>query len=153
MNRLTEEARPLDTFHMCQLCGHTSSDICEFRMHYECDDQDRPEKDKIIVACRRPQCWEKIEKHPRLYVEVAWGRGEPGHFIFTCGSCKFREGARCTHPNLKANGGEGLQVIVNPILGRLCMVNGSSQTLGGQAFECKGFETKVPTPDGSNPAV
>ena len=110
MDRITTTLQfPLDTFKRCQLCGYESSDICEFRMWNECDDNDKPEANNILVLCRF-DCAEYMDQHPRLYLEVPWSNGGPGKFMLLCGNCQFRQGVMCTHSDLKANGGEGLEV-------------------------------------------
>lgn len=111
MDRLTETSKyPLDTFKRCQLCGRADDDIVHFRMWYECDDQDQPEN-CVLVICRDGKCVEALKQHPRLYKQIEWGFGQPGHFMLVCSDCKHRSGPECTHPNLKANGGSGLEVI------------------------------------------
>lgn len=114
MNRLTDSALPLgDSFRKCQLCGFESHDICEFRFWNECDENDKREPYNILITCKSRECFQKIEQHERLYVELAWGNGEPGHFSLLCGRCPHRDGFRCTHPRLKANGGEGLTLMMD----------------------------------------
>ena len=110
MRRLTDTVlHPInETFKKCQLCGYESDDICEFRFHQECDENDNKEPYNILITCNQDACFQKIEQHERLYVELAWSNGEPGHFSLLCGDCPHRDGVRCTHPNLKVNGGEGL---------------------------------------------
>ena len=113
MERLTEQIKfPLDTFLRCQLCGFTDDDICEFRMWWECDDQDVPEPGNIIVTCKQDACFAAIDQHPRLYRQVPWGQGDPGYLMLLCGDCDFREGTACTHPDLRCNGGDGLTLRV-----------------------------------------
>lgn len=112
MDRLTQTApHSLDTFTRCQLCGHESRDICEFRFWQECDENDKPEPYNILIVCvSNAECSTLLKEHPRLYVELPWSRGQPGHLSLLCGECSCREGVRCTHPDLKANGGEGLDL-------------------------------------------
>jgi hypothetical protein len=113
MERLTETAPftiPPDTFCRCQLCGYEKNDICEFRFWRECDENDKPEPYRILITCRKSTCYETIGAHPRLYRELQWSTGQPGHFSLICGECPHREGTRCIHPKLHANGGEGLTV-------------------------------------------
>src|SRR3990172_885444 len=95
MDRLTESA-PFKSpdFKTCQLCGRTSTDICEFEMHQECDDSDNPEPNKILIVCRQEvskSCNDKIVDHPRLYKFVQWATGgqppTPGMFVLACGDC------------------------------------------------------------------
>jgi hypothetical protein len=80
-------------------------------MWVECDDNDNPELTKVLIVCKdkNSPCNKKIGLHPRLYIEQPWGRGLPGQFMLLCGSCPYRKGFTCTHPKLKANGGEGLE--------------------------------------------
>jgi len=111
MDRLTEtvpyQILPT-TFKRCQLCGYTSDDICEFRLWCECDENDKPEPYNILIACKSDDCFQIIKEHERLYFELSWSTGEPGHFILLCGDCPHRDGTHCTHPDLKINGGNGL---------------------------------------------
>lgn len=109
MERLTKITKyPLTTFKRCQICGYESDDICEFRLWYECDNEDKPEPYNILIACQKDTCFQVIKNHPRLYFEPAWSTGEPGHLMLLCSDCPHRREARCTHPNLRINGGEGL---------------------------------------------
>src|SRR6266403_814037 len=107
----------LTTFKRCQLCGYSSNEIVEFSMFYECDDNDNPELDNVIVICNHKnikncsgKCMQAIIDHPRLYVDVPWGEGGPGYFMLQCGDCIFRNGTQCKHSDLKANGGNGLEI-------------------------------------------
>lgn len=119
MDRLTDTVKhSLETFNRCQLCGYESTDICAFRFWYECDEEDKVEPYNVLVICRHnKECTQTITDHPRLYREVPWSAGNPGHFSLLCGECPSRDGTHCTHPNLKANGGEGLDLTIanNPI--------------------------------------
>ncbi len=140
MNRLTQttEFKELDSFKRCQICGFTNDDKCEFYMWYECDDNDNPEIGNILVTCRNEKCMNLINKHERLYHQVPWGMGQPGHFILLCGDCKFRDESKCTHKDLKANGGEGLKVIFAGLFeGFMCFHDDSSESGG---LKCMPFE-------------
>lgn len=97
-----------DTFCRCQLCGYESDDICEFRFWQECDEEDQREPYNILITCKQDECFQKIDQHERLYVQLAWSNGEPGHLSLLCGECMHRDGVRCSHPDLKSNGGKGL---------------------------------------------
>jgi len=114
MDRLTTTTKyPLTTFKRCQICGFESDDKCSFRMFTECDDSDHPEYDNVIVVCDNEKCRKVIDDHPRLYQEIPWQANfpnGPGKFMLLCGDCKFRNGVKCSHPELKANGGKGLKV-------------------------------------------
>jgi hypothetical protein len=79
-------------------------------MWWECREDDSIDPEKILVTCRSKACEKVINDHERLYREIPWGRGGPGKFMLLCGNCMNREGTQCTHPNLKANGGNGLKV-------------------------------------------
>jgi hypothetical protein len=149
MPRLTENvAHPLSTFKRCQLCGFEGHrDICEFRMWVECDEQDKPEPGNVLVVCRGEACRKAISDHPRLYIEVPWGEGLPGHFMLLCGDCAFRKGVGCTHPDLKSNGGAGLKVSIGGPFSnvRVCFSDGTSSTGPHPAVECIG-QTAIPPP-------
>lgn len=145
MDRLTNSLKfPLDTFKRCQLCGHTSRDICEFRMWMECDDTDQPDLENIFILCTRKECTKIVDDHPRLYIQVPWSRGGPGKFMLLCGDCKFRKDKTCTHPDLKVNGGEGLEVKFSSPFGGdviVCFSDGTSAKSEGMlpATKCKGY--------------
>lgn len=114
MDRLTKTAKyPLERFTRCQLCGFESNDICEFKFWQECDENDKPEPHNILITCRKHECFQEIDKHERLYILLPWSRGQPGHLSLLCDDCSYRDGTHCTHPNLKANGGEGLSVAMS----------------------------------------
>lgn len=146
MERLTASAKyPSSTFHVCQLCGHTNPrDIVEFRMWNECDEHDVPEPGNYLVICAKGKCNQILDDHPRLYVEVPWGQGGPGAFMLLCGDCTFRSGYKCTHADLKANGGDGLEVKFSNILPiRVCFTDGTSQYMGrNPAHSCAGRSGK-----------
>src|ERR1039457_5947918 len=87
MERIKRNFPVPDIFKRCQLCGFTSKhdDICEFRMLISCDENDKPEPGNVLIRCQQEACVKAIADHPRLYVDVPWGRGAPGHFILVCG--------------------------------------------------------------------
>jgi len=125
LTRLTKKF-PIDNFNRCQLCGYESSDICEFRMYQECDENDKPEPYNVLIVCRQNSCRKAIENSPTLYMEVPWGKGAPGHFMLLCGNCPFRKNTECSHPDLKLNGGNGLEVKMhNSPMVHVCFSNGS----------------------------
>jgi hypothetical protein len=73
----------------------------------ECDDIDRPEP-RVVVLCG--SCSKAvIEKHPRLYHQLHRNDPMPGSMDL-CLGCQWRDGVRCTHFDLKANGGHGLSI-------------------------------------------
>lgn len=75
----------------------------------EHDDSDRSTA-IVVVLCSG--CSKKlIEPHPRLYRMLTLWEPHPGCMAL-CRKCEYREGVGCTHPSLKANGGEGLALTV-----------------------------------------
>lgn len=150
MPRLTEEALPRTNFKKCQLCGFEDPDLCEFRLWQEYDDSDKPEPRNLLVVCRHPECLKRIEDHPRLYGEAPWGKGLPGYFVLICGDCSYRSGFDCTHPHLKKNGGEGLEVFISNPLGvraHICWSDGTSQDFcTSSAVDCEGLHDANPKP-------
>lgn len=106
---LTEYTRrPVDPMSACNLCGEEASWLEAYREH---DEQDHPipGNDRILfIGYEHEQCEQRMIAHPRLYEEDT---GEPGAFPRLCGDCAYRDGLRCTHRDLKANGGTaGLRV-------------------------------------------
>ncbi len=99
----------------CQSCGiegeeGLGSNPLSLTRWQECDDQDRREN-IIVVLCR--SCSDRlVEAHPRLYHALAENQPWPGCMAI-CAECRFREGPRCTHPDLKDNGGTGLRIVVS----------------------------------------
>lgn len=96
----------INAFKCCQFCGHSSDDICEFRMWQRCDSNE--------IACRGDACRKIIDDDPLLFIEVPWSQGGPGRFMLICGDCPHRSEYSCKHPDLKTNGGEGLLVHFTP---------------------------------------
>jgi hypothetical protein len=148
MERLTQTSFPLPpgTFKFCQLCGYTSEhdDICEFTMLRECDDNDEPEENSVLFRCNSDKCVKAIEDHERLYYTVEWGRGGPGKFMLVCEDCEFRKpDFSCGAPELKANGGEGMEVIFSnlPVFHvHVCFSDGRSfngNAMPKPVVECK----------------
>ena len=73
----------------------------------ECDDADRREPIAVLLC---PPCSARlIEPHPRLYYGLPFNEPFAGT-MGLCVPCRFRAGVRCTHPDLKANGGPGLML-------------------------------------------
>ena len=144
MERLTDQVKhDLSVFNRCQLCGKTG-DICSFRMFIECDDDDQPLKDNLLIICSEGPCRNRLTDHPRLYQEVPWSAGGPGKFMLLCGNCKSRNKTTCSHPSLQENGGEGLLVTFTktPLHGvRMCFSNGTSNVIHRiPATSCEGFQ-------------
>lgn len=152
--RLTETAPyPLDRFDRCQLCGKIYTDVCSLRMWYECDDNDVPEQPpRVLVICRAEDsiCLVQLEAHPRAYLLVPWRGGAAGHLQMLCGPCTYRNSASCTHPDLKTNGGQGLDFTCHkhPLAGTHISYHEDQDESGGlrcttpfeglQFLECKG---------------
>ena len=141
MDKLTDHAQHPDTFLRCQLCGKLHPHICELDMWQECDEDDELE-DKWIILCREGDCHKRLQDHDRLYHKVPWSMGGPGRFMLVCGNCDHRDEFDCKHPNLKANGGDGLEVMISRPLGTgwICGGDGCKriENLHGPANACEG---------------
>jgi len=73
----------------------------------ERDDADQPEPIAVLLC---PPCSARlIEPHPRLYSGLPFNEPFAGT-MGLCAPCRFRDGVRCTHPDLRANGGPGLTI-------------------------------------------
>lgn len=101
----------------CQNCGRGGAwDVsisagspdppCDVIRWQEHDDHDQCEN-VIVVLCGK--CSKMIKPHPRLYRRLQAWEPFPGSNTI-CVSCRFRDGTSCTHPDLKANGGNGLEL-------------------------------------------
>jgi hypothetical protein len=109
----------------CQICGQF--DPLEgikigrgiLNRWQEHDHNDRKEH-RVIVLCGT--CSKRVIKpHPRLYEALQPAQPFPGCMAL-CLDCKFRYGVSCTHPEAKANGGNGVILTVEkPIM---AMVDG-----------------------------
>ncbi len=77
----------------------------------EHDGRDQSEHIAVMLCTR---CSARlIDPHPRLYNRIPPNAPFPG-VMELCVACRFRDGVRCTHPDLKANGGAGLMVDADP---------------------------------------
>lgn len=122
----------------CNLCGEDAA-VGQMRLYRECTAFDRPidgDRALLFVAGDHKACMDRVDKHPRLYVE---DRGAPGTFPRLCGGCIHRQGFVCTHQNLKANGGAGLTIGLDPIAGMVVCVRGAGKPLA-HALTCEGQE-------------
>lgn len=118
------------------ICGRPAERLRVWREH---DDRDRPiEGDAalIFIGNDHEECIRRMEDHPRLYAEET---GRPGLFPSLCGPCTYRAADRCTHPDLKANGGKGLLVTINGGLPKNVIVCPPPQIVR-RAEACKGRE-------------
>lgn len=97
----------------CQDCGGSADDIVAW---IECDERDQPTR-VVVLLCK--ECGERIVgPHPRLYHALPENKPVPGAMPHLCLDCEFRKGLTCTHPDLKANGGPGLNLaVVQPLRG------------------------------------
>lgn len=119
MERLSD-LHPLVDFHTCQICGVRDDDICTRRMWWEMDENDKVVPGDVIVTCAcndndegwdsEHPCAKRVDESPRGYDLIPWGQGGAGHFMLKCEDCPSRSGTLCMHPDLTANGGEGLEV-------------------------------------------
>ena len=120
MDRLSKSAPPpLPEAHFlqCQICGLEYDDITSLNLWWEADDRDKHDSDisPVILVCKSKKCLRVIKEHERLYIEMPWSQGGPGKFMLICGPCPLRKGSMCTHPDLLANGGAGLEVFYTPL--------------------------------------
>jgi len=127
---------------VCVVCGSSPRGL--LTAYRECNERDLPERgaDRVVFLCRSEKCYRVLNAHPRLYNQVT---GDPGHFPALCGTCTFREGRSCTHPDLKANGGEGLKIgLGDPFRGAICVLgrNGPLKRVL-IASTCAGLEEKT----------
>jgi hypothetical protein len=126
-----------DPITCCAVCGRWSPEMGLWR---ECDERDQPiggAAAMVFIGADHPSCMDFMQKHPRLYIEQA---GDPGTFPRLCGACTWRRGAACTHPDLRSNGGQGLEVVMdNAFLagGIVCVRPGTARPIR-HAVECKG---------------
>jgi hypothetical protein len=135
-----------DPFSVCNLCGHgLREDLgdqgpLQWAVYREHDEHDQPiagDGALVFLALQHTECFKRLERHPRLYLEE---RGDPGHFPRLCGPCNWRQGTRCTHPNLKANGGPGLRVSVDTFDSIFICSRGSNRRPHVRhANRCEGF--------------
>lgn len=106
----------------CQACGKSEAELLEgtadLERWEEFDEHDKPTGVYIAICSHcneaKPNPRVKrtlIERHPRLYSRLPEHFNRPGQFHL-CVDCTLRDGWECKHPNLKANGGPGLEVMV-----------------------------------------
>jgi hypothetical protein len=129
--------------NVCQSCGAREK-LSRWREH---DERDRPEN-VFVVLCAR--CEKKlVEPHKRLYAQIQPNEPIPGT-LDLCVPCAFRDGLRCTHPDLKANGGAGLFIkIEKPIVAHLCRsprrLSGYMRIWTKPAETCRGRKETITT--------
>ena len=148
LSKLRPELRA-DPLAHCHFCGGSerTHSLLLWREH---DEQDKPIQglDGLVVVCDSKACQKIIEEHPRLYARDSLGA--PGHFPELCGDCRYRKGWSCTHPDLKANGGQGLSVQLGGLRAIICRSgHGGCSTPPRTALKCAGHERNVP----ANPAT
>lgn len=133
---LPHERRP----DACQSCGRTVDGLIVW---CECDDRDQPQN-IFVVLC--DGCSKRlIEPHPRLYHQMPANKPIPGVMPHLCATCKHREALTCKHPDLKANGGQGLMIVAEqPTVGFMDGTRNGKRTgwrferWPTPATECKG---------------
>lgn len=137
--RLTETRHRVGAAMLrCNVCGQGGP----LRVYQECDERDKPIPGALLyVGTDHRACVKAVNRHPRLYLDA---RAEPGTFGI-CGHCIERDGSRCMHPKLLANGGPppGLRVTMgHGEQGFLCGSFGLERTGElGQAIKCEGRAT------------
>lgn len=128
-----------DPIRQCNVCGLSSDSLAAWREH---DERDLPldgARFLVFIGKDHPACIKAMDKHPRLYAEV---RGEPGTFPRLCGDCSLRRGLECSHPKLRANGGDGLLVnLDDPLHGAIICGRGGRITPVNHALTCEGKTT------------
>lgn len=94
---------------ICQACGgDRRAGVLKMQRWIECDAHDKP-TETLVFLCER--CSKKlIGPHPRLYHQIYGDKPIPGAMHHLCGSCDFRRGLSCSHPDLKQNGGKGMNI-------------------------------------------
>jgi hypothetical protein len=130
----------------CNVCGLPADPVL-LQAWREHDERDLPihGPDALVYLDSSHKDRKKIlDDHPRLYAEDA---GTPGAFPKICGPCVNRRGLGCAHPDLRANGGDGLRVqISDPFRGAiLCGRHGQIRPVK-HAFGCDGLKTKEEGP-------
>ena len=113
MPRLSKDLKGEKSRTRCQACGlqvlfDPLPKLPQLRRWQEHDDGDRPEP--IVVVLCKPCSNRLIEPHPRLYREMQAFEPHPGSMPI-CDDCTRREGVSCRHPEAKANGGQGVELI------------------------------------------
>lgn len=109
---------PSDRLAGCNVCGKPAEEF-DLYLEHGAGDLPPPEDQRraalVYLGRDHRDCLKVLEAHPRLYAQV---RGDPGHFPLLCGPCQNRREMSCTHPDLKANGGAGLNVsLLDPLRG------------------------------------
>lgn len=131
---LRPDLRTFASLMVCNICGK-EDDHGVFR---ECDENDEPlpGAEHVLIACRDCES-SHVDTHPRLYV----GASEPGLWWWLCDPCQWRDGVRCGHPDLKANGGPGLRVSTDGSRGFVCG-DGWCQPVGPRPVSCVGRKSR-----------
>jgi hypothetical protein len=122
-----------DPIAVCNICGSESEQLALWREH---DEYDKATKKLVFIGTTpaHAECRKTMEKHPRLYAEEP---GMPGYFPQLCGPCVLRDGWRCRHRDLKANGGKGLKVQMTGFDAIFCGPSGCRSGLRA-AVKCEG---------------
>ncbi len=132
-----------DRLARCNVCGKPATIFGVWRAFDEFDRAPMPGTRALVFLGdddEHKECRAKLDAHPRLFKEEI---GQPGHFPRLCGPCVHRSGFHCTHPDLKATGGEGLKVELGGLSGVRCFGRGRGgcQTILQRALSCAGRET------------
>jgi hypothetical protein len=143
---LSTELTGPKTFGVCQACGGPNANPWQ-----EHNDADGPTM-TIVFLCK--ECADRIiDPHPRLYRPIAAGEPFPAAMP-TCERCVNRDGVVCRHPDLKANGGDGLGMdfptpaFVHVDGVRLGKRFSENRKVYNGPVSCRGFQTY---PDNENP--
>ena len=130
--------RPTDPLSRCNLCTEFVDHLEAYREH---DEYDRPlpgNERLLFLGYEHEDCERVMLDHDRLYEADT---GSPGAFPLLCGECAFRDGLKCTHPKLLANGGAppGIAVSMRGIPGLIMCGDHGCYMPPGVATKCAGF--------------
>lgn len=139
--RLSESLPHQRNPETCQACGITAllDESVDLQAWQEHDEQDRREP-IIVMLCAA--CAKKlIKKHPRLYRHLGVFEPFPGCMPI-CVACVYRDQLDCGHPDLKANGGDGLVLRYSePDEAIMCGPHCDVVTLWHGQAKCEGRKT------------
>lgn len=144
--------------NICQRCGAEHDITCGIasRVWQECDEWDRPEK-VFLIVCQECEKSGFIDRHPRLYQPVAHNAPLPG-VMHLCVDCAWRDGLTCRHPDLKVNGGNGMEITCSkPLVYHLKAErrkdSGFYQSFDAPPSRCAGREEAYCVTEEEGPAV
>lgn len=143
----------------CQSCGAAERDselaaphyVEDVTLYQEHDQHGAPEL--VLVPLCEECAGVLVDAHPRLYLPLDSWAPWPG-VMADCRKCAYRRGLACGNPLLKANGGEGLPLIV-PLVRRTAVMHVDPRTgkrtgrpirLYSGPTRCKAATASIPEP-------